>query len=70
MQRSAESLRSVPEMSVGIKLNREVTMKAGNETKTDKWTMKLNARLNLTCRLIVAAVAGGLLVAPLTRAHR
>ena len=57
-------------MFVGIKLNREVHMIAGNNTTSEKWTVKLKARLNLKFRIIVAAVVGGLLAAPLTRAHK
>lgn len=57
-------------MSVGIKFNREVRMKARNNTKTEKSTLKLKARLTLKFRIIVATVVGCLLVAPLTRARK
>jgi len=69
MQQPAVSLSNDSEMSVGIKLNREVHMKAGNKTKTEKTTLKLKARLTLNFRIIVAVVVGCLMVAPLTRAH-
>ncbi len=71
MQRPAESLGSVTEMSVGIKIKREVHMKAGKKTKTEKMTTKLNARLILKFKIIVAAVVGCcLMAAPLTRAYK
>ena len=71
MQRPAESLGSNAEMSVGIKIKREVHMKAGMKPKTEKMTMKLKARLTLKFRIIVAAVVGCcLMAAPLTRAYK
>lgn len=70
MQRPAESLSSDTEMSVGIKIEREVHMEAGKKTKTEKMTMKLKARLILKFKIIVAAVVGCcLMAAPLTRAY-
>jgi hypothetical protein len=70
MQQPAVSLGSDSEMSVGIKLNREVHMKARNKTKTEKTTLKLKVKLTLNLRIIVAAVVGCLMAAPLTRAHK
>ena len=71
MQRPAESLGSNAEMSVGIKIKREVHMEAGKKTKTEKMTLKLKARLILKFRIIVAAVVGCcLMAAPLTRAYK
>ena len=69
LQRLDESQCSYAEMSVGIKINKEVHMKAGKKTKTEKMALKLKARLNLKFKLIVAAVVGCLMVAPLTRAY-
>ena len=45
-------------------------MKAGNKTKTEKLTLKLKTRFILKVRIIVAAVVGCLMVAPLTRAYK
>jgi len=45
-------------------------MEAGNNTKTEKSTLKLKARLTLNFSIIVAAVVGCLMVAPLTRDHK
>jgi hypothetical protein len=70
MQRPAESLGSNTEISVGIKLNRVVRMETGKKTKTEKMTLRLKARLTLKFRIIVAAVIGCLMVAPLTRAYK
>jgi hypothetical protein len=70
MQRPAVSLSSDSEMSVGIKINREVHMKAGKNTKTEKLALKLKTRLTLKFRIIVAAVVGCLMAAPLTRAYK
>jgi hypothetical protein len=69
MQQPAVSLIGDSEMSVDMKFNREVHMKASKNTKTDKSTLILEARLTLKFRIIVAAVVGCLLGAPLTRAH-
>jgi len=69
VQRLDESLCSKAEMSVGIKINKEVHMKAGNMTKTETKALNLKARLNLKFKLIVAVVVGFLMVAPLTRAY-
>jgi len=69
MQQPAVSLIGDSEMSVVMKFNREVHMKVSNNTKTEKSTLILEARLTLKFRIIVAAVVGCLLVAPLTRAH-
>ena len=71
MQRPAESLGSDTEMSVGIKIKREVHMEAEKKTKTEKTTMKFKARLILNLKRIVAAVVGCcLMAAPLTRAYK
>jgi len=71
MQRPAESLSSNSEMSVGIKINREVHMEAEKKTQTEKMTMKFKARLILNFKTIVAAVVGCcLMAAPLTRAYK
>ena len=69
MQRLDESLHNKAEMSVGIKINKEVHMKAGNKAKTEKMTLNLKARLNLKFKLVVAVVVGCLMVAPLPRAY-
>jgi hypothetical protein len=71
VQRPAESLGNDLEMSVGIKIKREVHMKAGNKTNTEEMTMKLRTRLILKFKNIVAAVAGCFLMAALlTRAYK
>jgi subtilase family serine protease len=70
LQQPAVSLCSDSEMFVGIELNREVHVKAGNNTTTEKSTMKLKMRVTLKLRIVVAAVVGCLLVAPLARAHK
>jgi len=57
-------------MSVGIKIDREVHMKAGKNTKTEKLALKLKTRLTLKYRIIVAAVVGCLMAAPLTRGYK
>lgn len=44
-------------------------MKTGNHIQTTKTTVRLSGRLYLKIGIIVAAVAGCLLAAPLTRAH-
>ncbi len=69
MQRLGGSLFIDAEMSVGIKIIKEVLMRAGNKTKTENTALKLKARINLKFKLIVAAVVGCLMVAPLTRAY-
>jgi hypothetical protein len=71
MQRLVESLSSITEMSVGIKIKREVHMEAEKKTNTDKMTMKFKAKLILKFKIIVAAVVGCcLMAAPLTRAYK
>jgi len=70
MQRPTVSLKNDSEMSVGIKINREVHMKAGKKIETDKMALKLKARLTLKFRIIVAAVVACLMVAPLTKAYK
>ena len=71
MQRPAESLSSKTEMSVGIKIKREVHMEAEKKTKIEKLTMKFRAKLTLNLKIIVAAVVGCcLMAAPLTRAYK
>lgn len=45
-------------------------MKARNNTKTETSTLKLKARLTLKFGIIVAAVVGCLLNAPLTSDHK
>lgn len=70
MQQPVVSLGKDSEISVGIKFNREVHMKAGNKTTTEKTTLKLKIRLTLNFRIIVAAVVVCLMVAPLTRTHK
>ncbi len=69
MQRLDESLCSKAKMSVGIKINNEVHMKAGNKIKTETKALNLKARLNLNFKLIVAVLVDCLMVAPLTRAY-
>lgn len=56
------------ETSVGVKFSKEVVMKTGIKIQTTKTTIKLAGRLKLKVRFSVAAVAGCLLVVPLTRA--
>ena len=71
MQRPAESLSSKTEMSVGIKIKREVHMEAEKKTKIEKLTMKFRAKLTLNLKIIVAAVVGCcLMAAPLTRVYK
>lgn len=45
-------------------------MKTGKQIQTTKTTVRLSGRLYLKIGIIVAAVAGCLLAAPLTRAHK
>lgn len=70
MQQPAISLGSFSEMTVGIKLNREVHMIVGNKNQNSKSTMSLIVKLTFKLRILVAAVVGCLLVAPLTRAYK
>jgi len=70
MQQPAESLGSISEMAVGIKIVREVRMKAGNRTETGNVIVKLNASLGLKFRIIVTAVVGCLLAVPLPRDYK
>lgn len=70
MLQSAVSPAAELETSVGVKFSKEVVMKTGIQIQTTKTTVRLAGRLNLKIRFAVAAVAGCLLVAPLTRAHK
>lgn len=58
------------EASAGVKFSKEVVMKTGMQIQTTKTTIGLAGRLSLKIRFSVAAVAGCLLVVPLTRAHK
>jgi|CXWL01.1.fsa_nt_gi hypothetical protein len=58
------------EASAGVKFSKEVVMKTGIQVQTTKTTIKLAGRLSLRIRFAVAAVAGCLLVVPLTRAYK
>ena len=58
------------EASAGVKFSKEVVMKTGIQIQTTKTTIELAGRLSLKIRIAVAAVAGCLLVVPLTRAHK
>ena len=70
MLQSAVSPTLVLETSVGVKFSKEVVMKTGIQIQTTKTTIKLAGRLSLKVRFSVAAVAGCLLVVPLTRAYK
>ena len=71
MQRTAESLSNNTEMSVGIKIKREVHMKAEKKTQTEKMTIKFKFRLSLKMKTFVAAVVGCcLMAAPLTKVDK
>ena len=69
-QRTNESLDLDQEMSVGIKIKREVHMEAGKNTKTGSMMMTLKTRFNLKFKIIVAVVVGFLMAAPLTRVYK
>ncbi len=69
MLQPAVSPCSELETFVGVKFSKEVDMKTGNQIQTTKTTVGLSGRLYLKIGIIVAAVAGCLLAAPLTRAH-
>ena len=58
------------EASDGVKFSKEVVMKTGIQIHTTRTTIELAGRLSLKIRFAVAAVAGCLLVVPLTRAHK
>lgn len=66
MLQPAESPSHGMETSVGVKLSKEVVMKTGKQIQGTKTTVGLNLRLSLKIGIIVAAVAGTLLGAPLT----
>ena len=51
-------------MSGGIKYNKELTMITGKTKQTNKTTVKMNVGLKLKFGLIVALVAGCLLITP------
>ena len=70
MQQPDISLNNALEVSVGIKINREVHMKAGKKTKIEKLALESKIRLSLKSRIIVAAIVGCLMVAPLTRDYK
>ena len=58
------SLRTTAEMSAGIKYNKEVTMKTGEQKQTTETSVRMRIRVTLRFGIIAALVAGGLLVAP------
>ena len=68
-QQPAVSLGSISEMSFVIQLNKEVHMEVENKNEDRTTTVKFDAGLNFKFTIIVAAVVGCLLFAPLTRAH-
>jgi len=70
MLQPAVSPCSELETSVGVKLSKEVDMRTGIQIQTTRTTVGLSGRLTLKIVIVVAAVAGCLLAAPLTRAHR
>ena len=70
MLQPAVSPCSELETSVGVKLSKEVDMRTGIQIQTTRTTVGLSGRLTLKIGIIVAAVAGCLLAAPLTRAPR
>ena len=70
MLQSAVSPTAELETSAGVKFSKEVAMKTGVQIQTTKATIELAGRLSLKIRFAVAAVAGCLLVFPLTRAHK
>jgi len=45
-------------------------MEAGKNTKTEKLALKLKTRVTLKYSIIVAAVVGCLMAAPLTRVYK
>jgi hypothetical protein len=55
------------EISVGVKISKEVAMKTGKSNQMTRTTVGLNGRLSLKIGIIVAAIAGCLLAVPLTR---
>jgi len=63
------SQKSSTEISIGIKYNKEVLMKAGTSNRATKQIVSLKARITLKLRIMVALVAVCLLAAPSTIAH-
>ena len=63
------SQNSSTEISIGIKYNKEVLMKAGKSNKATKQIVSLKARITLKLRIMAALVAVCLLAAPSTIAH-
>ena len=70
MLQPAVSPIGVLETSVGVKIGEEVTMRTGDNIQLTRTTVKLTGSICLRFGIIVVAVAGSLLVAPLSRASK
>ena len=68
MLQPAVSPNSIVETSAGVKISEEVTM--GTGIQVTRTTVKLTGSICLRFGIIVVAVAGSLLVAPLSRASK